>query len=152
MISTVAKEMKTNHGLALVIAGACLWITAASEAEAQPHVIPQTYIRECEDGETSGPYPVIDHGIKLRFDQIDKQYLGKRCSVFLKPGVIGSGVSTGTEPDGMFVMRGNVQIENGELFAIGRHAINITWFWPGGMGAHGGDEPESNIDYVMIEK
>ena len=106
---------------------------------------------ECEAGETFGPYPVMEHGIKLRFDQIDKQHLGKRCSVYLKPGVIANGVSTGTEPQGMFVMRGNRQIENGELFGLERHGLDITWFWKRG-GAHGGTVPANEIDFIMVEK
>jgi hypothetical protein len=141
-----------KRGFTIFLATVSLSGAIASDSDSHPHVIEQAYMRECEGGETGGPYRVIDDGIKLRFDQIDKQYLGKRCSVFLKPGVIGNGVGTGIEPEGMFVMRGNVQIENGELFALGRRAINITWFWPNDGGGHGGDEPEKNIDYVMIEK
>ena len=108
-----------------------------------------------DKGNTVEPYPVLTDGIKLRFGQIDKQYLGRRCSVYYKPGQP-SGISgSGIMPEKMFVnlfpSHGGVTIENGELTGLSRHSIDVTWFFAIG-GAHGGPVPDEEIDYIIVEK
>jgi hypothetical protein len=102
-------------------------------------------------GNTVEPYSVLTEGIKLRFQDIDKQYLGRRCSVYYRRG----------QPDGMagsmssgknqFVSRNGITIENGELTGISKHSIDVTWFFAP-VGARGGPIPEDEIDYVLVEK
>ena len=132
----------------LVVAASSAPVAQPVAPAVQPSVHSQT-----QGGQTWGPYKVIDDGIRLRFDQVDKQYLGRKCSVFLKRGVIGNGVSTGITPAGMFVMRGDIQVVNGELYGISRRSLDIVWFFEQDHEAgHGGPLAADQIDYVMVEK
>ena len=104
-----------------------------------------------DKGETVEPYPVLTNGIKLSFCQLDLQHLGRRCSVFYKPGQPTAMGGSGTMPEKMFVRQNGITVDNGELVGLSIHGIDVTWFFSVG-GAHGGSIPDKEIDYVMVEK
>ena len=104
-----------------------------------------------DKGETVEPYPVLTDGVKLNFSQLDLQYLGRRCSVYFKPGQPTSMSSTGIQPEKMFVRQNGIMIENGELVGLSKHGVDVTWFFSP-FGAHGGSIPDTEIDYIILEK
>ena len=104
-----------------------------------------------DHGETVEPYPLLTKGIKLQFAELDKQYLGRRCSVYFKTGQSGNMGGMGEVPEKMFIQQDRVTIENGELTGLSKHAIEVTWFSKP-SGSHGGSIPEKDIDYIIVEE
>jgi hypothetical protein len=131
-----------KKAFALILAGLMMGMTGACFA----------FNRDPFDkGETVEPYPILTNGIKLSFSQLDLQYLGRRCSVFYKPGQPAAMAGTGTLPEKMFVRQNGITVENGELVGLSKHGIDINWYFSG-RGAHGGSIPDTEIDYIIVEK
>ena len=102
-------------------------------------------------GRTVEPYVVLSDGIKLRFDQIDRQYLGRKCSVYFKRGHPLGMSGTGIEGKNQFVWRNGILIENGELAGISKNSVDVVWYFVPYSG-HGGAVLPEDVDYIIVEK
>ena len=123
----------------------CLFCLVAALMAATWHGVAQDAIK----GDTVAPYPVVEKGIKLTFSQIDKQYLGRKCTVFFKVGRPTGMFATGPgDPDGMVLHRGDVELVNGELFGFSKHQLHLMWFNYGRSWTILGDD----IDYIRVAK
>ncbi len=102
------------------------------------------------------PYIVEETGEKVPFQQIDKEHLGRLCSVFHNAGRPTAITAVGPDdPKGMVTQRGTVRIVTGELHAIGKKHIQIIAFYDqdrerGGTRLH--HIQEDDIDHVVFKQ
>jgi len=103
-----------------------------------------------EFSDTLAPYPVQEHGRRVEFAELTKQDLGKRCSVYLKPGRSCEREDDSNNPDGVFVHPPGRTIVNGEFSELGKKHLVLVWA-PSDNSAYFYPIPEDDIDYIVFE-
>jgi hypothetical protein len=98
-------------------------------------------------------YSRLTEGEKVGFKELDKKYLGRQCTVYMKPG-FPKGFIGGVMPTGAFITdphtKQNLWI--GELYALSEEGIRLRWFYDAARtssteyGAIG-----TEIDYVIVK-
>lgn len=105
--------------------------------------------------QTHAPYSTLKVGDKITFDKIEKEHLGRACSVFFKGGRPTSIMAVGPpDPEGMVQQLDNVRVVNGELYAIGKGHIEIAWLYDetGRGGSRHHNILADDIDYIIVKK
>jgi hypothetical protein len=74
-------------------------------------------------------YSRLTEGVKVTFDQLDRQHLGRQCTVYAKPG-FSKAMGGGPPPEPQFQTdpRTKQSFWNGELYAICSEGILLRWY------------------------
>jgi hypothetical protein len=102
-----------------------------------------------EFGETLAPYPVQENGPHIAFSDLTKDELGRKCSVYLKPGRPCEREESGNNPDGVFAHRADRIIVNGEFNELGKKHVLMLWS-PTEISASFYSIPEEDIAYIVF--